>query len=186
MSEPATSKSPDRCYGILALRYDPSLPLTPKPKLSSKNTKLLLIHQNRKHAPTYWTIPKGHPKPEVDLDTLDTAIRELWEETKITISVSDIVTFPIGHPSPGEMNSHSTVEVYRTPGRYVGEEGKEVRYWVAVVGPEVEKDMEAQKGEVEKWKWCGWDEGMGLITYDEGREVLGRVRRAIDGDGLLK
>src|SRR4051794_30609596 len=94
----------DRSYGILALRYLPSLipspsTSTPVPNLpppTSKTTQLLLIFQRTiiLSDPPFWTIPKGHAEP-YDTDLQATAIRELREETGLVATSSSILSFPL-------------------------------------------------------------------------------------------
>jgi 8-oxo-dGTP pyrophosphatase MutT (NUDIX family) len=48
--------------------------------LSSDLTSTLLVHDTRS---SKWGFPKGHREPE-DVNDLQTAIRELWEETGLT------------------------------------------------------------------------------------------------------
>lgn len=66
-------------------------------------------------------------------------------------------------------------ERYTNP---IRKQGKEVVYFVAVVRGE--QEVRLQEKEVESARWVGWEEGRGLITFEECREMLGIVAKALD------
>lgn len=66
------------------------------------------------------------------------------------------------------------MEVYTNPIRKVG---KEVRYWVGVVRGE--QEVRVQVEEVGEARWVGWEEAMETVTFDEGREMLRRVKACL-------
>lgn len=163
----------DRSYGIIALRFLPSLPptATSNIKPTPKTTQLLLIKQKTclpVTNPPFWTFPKGHAEPS-DVSLQHTAIRELREETGLQVDIGDIL----------ELHEEFR-EVYTNPIRKVG---KEVRYWVALV--KGGQGLRVDENEVEEARWCRWDEAPGLITFNEGKEVLRRVGRALEESAML-
>ncbi|KAH8684761.1 NUDIX hydrolase domain-like protein, partial [Tricladium varicosporioides] len=158
----------DRSYGIIPLRFLPSvasIPTESSIKPTTQNTQVLIIKQRTIHPSfsSYWTFPKGHPEYH-DASLKHTAMRELLEETGITISLDAFVT---STSKDGEEKAVSFSEVYENPIRKVG---KEVRYWVAFV--KEEQEVRVQEKEVEEGRWCGFEEAKGLITFTEGRRIL--------------
>jgi len=83
----------DRSYGIIALRFIPELESKEKPKPTTKNTQLFLIHQKTRLGPgtEFWCLPKGHPEAE-DADEIETAIREFGEEVGVRVERGDVVS----------------------------------------------------------------------------------------------
>ncbi|KAF4637216.1 hypothetical protein G7Y89_g866 [Cudoniella acicularis] len=171
----------DRSYGIIALRLVPSSSPSPSPspsasseqaKPTTQNTQVLLIKQRTIYSslPSYWTFPKGHPEYH-DSSVKHTAIRELHEETNLTISLDDILTF---RAQPEEA-AVSFSEVYENPIRKVG---KEVRYWAALVPGE--QKVKIQEKEIEEARWCNWEEAKELITFGEGKKILRDVGVCLD------
>lgn len=181
----------DRSYGMIAMRYLPNLPLsTPPPPPTTANTELLLIHQKTiwESVPPFWCFPKGHAETG-DASTLHTAIRELEEETSLKVNLEDILRFnPVGQT--GEIEGQdakewdgSFSEKYINP---VRKNGKEVRYWVALVGKEEgEKTIKVQEKEVAGYKWCSWEEAMEKVTYDETKDKLKRVLAMFEDYGKI-
>jgi 8-oxo-dGTP pyrophosphatase MutT (NUDIX family) len=111
----------------------------------------LLIQHNAGH----WAFPKGHPEPgESDLDT---ARRELAEETGITA-----VTLLA---SPTFDESYSFADPRGTP------VDKTVRYFLGEVLPEA-ADVVLQAEEVQGSAWLNAAEARRLMTFDEGRKLL--------------
>ncbi|KAF8858040.1 hypothetical protein BDZ45DRAFT_802888 [Acephala macrosclerotiorum] len=165
----------DRSYGIIPLRLLPSLPATTKP--STTNTHLLLISQKTLPPPghppgkptrTFWCFPKGHPEA-TDVSIQHTACRELFEETGLSISPSEII-----HLYSKDGNEIQFKERYKNP---IRRKGKEVTYFPALI-PQPQ-EIKLQEKEVADAKWVTWDEAMGLITFEECREMLRVVREAL-------
>ncbi|KAK6602201.1 hypothetical protein ACHAPC_004722 [Botrytis cinerea] len=179
----------DRSFGIYTIRYLPSLTLpTPPPVPSTENTEVLLIHQKTiwESVPPFWCFPKGHAETG-DASTLHTAIRELEEETSLKVRPEDVLRFKPDEHS-GEIEGQdskdwdgSFSERYINP---VRKNGKEVRYWLALVGKEEgEKEIKLQEKEVAGYKWCSWDEAAEKVTYDETKATLRRAVAMLEGYG---
>ena len=109
--------------------------------------KVLLI----KHVLGHWDLPKGHI--ENNETEVQTAIRELKEETNVDITVN---------------------EKYRYTTAYSPEEGiwKEVIYFLA--NP-ISYELVPQEEEVQKVEWVDLDKAIDKITYDNTKDVLKQV-----------
>lgn len=170
------SRIGDRSYGIIPLRYAPGIS-SPKAKPTPENTQVLLIFQKtaRRSLPWFWCFPKGHAE-HGDASLRHTAIRELEEETGLKVELSDLLKF--------ERNGgdSSFKEVYVNPVRNVG---KEVRYWVGLV-KDGESKIKVQEREVADARWCGWEEALNLITFDEARNMLKTVERSLGKSKSVK
>jgi hypothetical protein len=84
----------DRAYGIIPIRLIPSTSYSTEfaGTISTANTQVLLIKQKSgdRSQLSYWTFPKGHAESN-DLSNIHTAIREVKEETGLTIPESGIL-----------------------------------------------------------------------------------------------
>lgn len=156
----------DRSYGIIAIRYKPGIIRTTQPTYpTATNSEVLLIHQKTIHGPSahppFWCFPKGHAEA-CDASFEETAIRELFEETGLSISGDDLI-----------LRNKSFKEVYVNPVRNVG---KVVQYFVAVLKKaDGEKELTVQEKEVAGARWCSWKEAEEIITYAECREMFAEV-----------
>jgi len=179
----------DRSYGMIAMRYLPSLALsTPPPFPTPANTEILLIQQKSPHVPPFWCFPKGHPEAD-DKSTLHTAIRELKEETSLKVKIEDVLKF-VSAGQTGEIEGQdakewdgSFSEKYINP---VKKNGKEVRFWPALVGKEEgEKEIKIQENEVAGYKWCLWEEAVEKMTYVESKNTLKRALTMFEDYGKV-
>jgi len=167
-SEPVSERS----YGIIPIRIIQTA-LSPKPtlrKISTANTQVLLIQQRpvmRSHPP-FWSFPKGHPE-HGDSSEIHTAIREVEEETGIVVKEEGILF----------KDAEGLTERYRNPVRgWV----KEVRYWVGLVEGQREPRFELQEAELVDARWLSWNDGLDLVTFEKGKELLKRVMELLDGE----
>lgn len=181
----------DRSYGIIAIRYQPGLLLsTPLPLPTTANTEILLIKQKTiwESVPPFWCFPKGHPE-DGDASLLDTAIRELEEETSLKVNLDNVLKFDSAGQT-GEIECQaakewdgSFSERYINP---VRKNGKEVRYWLALVGREEgEKEITVQEKEVAGYEWCPWEKAIEKMSYGESKELLTRVLVMFEGYGKV-
>lgn len=111
------------------------------------NDKVLLVKHNAGH----WDFPKGHV--EANETEVDTAIREVKEETNILIEVN---------------------EKYRYVIRYSPKENvlKDVIYFL---GKPLTNKIVKQEEEVSEVKYVSLDEALSLITYDNSKNLLKRL-----------
>lgn len=118
--------------------------------------KVLMIQHNQGH----WDFPKGHV--EEGETEIQTAIREVKEETNIDVSVKP--------------KHRYTVE-------YSPKEGviKEVVYFVATKNSD---ECRPQESEVQKVEWVEVNEAVDRVTFDVTRNALKRAIGDIEKQGL--
>ena len=121
--------------------------------INDKN-EVLLIHHNAGH----WDFPKGHV--EVGETEVQTAIREVKEETNIDVEVN---------------------EEYRYTTEYSPKEDvmKEVVYFLA---KNISDNKEAQLEEVSEVKWIKIEEAINKITYDTSKEILIELKKDLESN----
>ncbi len=129
----------ERSYGIIALQ-----------KSSTFWNILLIQHTSSLH----WAFPKG--RPEVGEAPLDTAIRELKEETGLNV-VKLLLNAPF-------------TEEYRFFRKGV-ETHKQVDYYLA----EVEGELEICPQEIVQASWQSFADAKHVLTYPESIRVLSTV-----------
>ena len=124
--------------------------------INDKN-EVLLIHHNAGH----WDFPKGHV--EEGETEMETAIREVKEETNIDVEVN---------------------EEYRYSTKYSPKEGviKEVIYFLA---RNISDNKQAQLEEVSEVRWVNVDEAIDKITYDSSREILMQLKNDLEKKGSI-
>lgn len=117
-----------------------------------EDEKVLLVKQTKGH----WGFPKGYV--EADETEVETAIREVKEETNIDVEV--------------EENKRYTM-------RYVTDKGnmKEIVYFVA---RKVGGEIKAQECEIDEIEWLDFRKALERIMYDNCRELF---REVIDNIG---
>jgi len=149
----------ERSYGIILLRQNPNESPALKPRIES--LQVLLVYQRtlRAERKFYWGFPKGHPEKH-DLTPKETAIRELEEETGISIDLDSIQDL-----------DEVLQTVHINP---ITQKPKVSRFWVAMLTEE--QDVKVQEEEIADHRWCGWDEGVELLTFDDLKRLLCRVR----------
>jgi tRNA nucleotidyltransferase (CCA-adding enzyme) len=177
MDNPPKLPIEDRAYGIIPLRFLTSTP---------SNTQVLIIHQitTNPNFPRYWGFPKGHAE-ESDLSPRHTAVRELLEETGLRVELGDILDLKCEGGEEGKDRSKGEDGFGDTPFRQYSVNpykniGKETRFWVGIVRGE--QEVRLQTEEVDEYKWCGWEEAMGCITFEDTRGVLRMVVRLMGED----
>lgn len=116
------------------------------------NNEVLLIHHNAGH----WDFPKGHV--EEGETEVQTAIREVKEETNIDVEVNEKYRYTIEY-SPKE------------------DVMKEVVYFLA---KNISNDKAAQLEEVSEVKWFRFEEALDKITYDTSREILIKIKKDLE------
>lgn len=102
-----------------------------------------------------WGFPKGHvEKNETEIET---AIREIKEETDIDIKIKE--------------NFRETI-------KYIPNENtiKEVVFFLGIVDHE---KLKINSNEIENFKWCTYEESLKLITYKVQRDVLEKAKKYI-------
>ena len=102
-----------------------------------------------------WGFPKGHV--EEGETEIETAIREVKEETDIDIQIKDSFRETISY-----IPNEKTI--------------KEVVFFLGIVNSE---KLEIDTEEIEDFKWCTCEEALKLITYKVQRDVLEKVSKHI-------
>lgn len=115
--------------------------------LNDKN-QVLLIHHNAGH----WGLPKGHV--EEGETEVETAIREVKEETNIDVEVNTSYRYSLSY-SPKE------------------DVMKDVIFFLA---NNTTNNIKEQIEEVQEVKWFEFDDAINIITYDNSRELLRKVK----------
>ena len=108
------------------------------------NNKVLLVKHNKGH----WGFPKGHV--EKDETEVQTAIREVKEETNIDVEVDESKRYSI---------------------KYNPEENitKEVIFFIA---KKIGGSIKPQESEINTVEWFDFEEALEVITYDNSKELL--------------
>ncbi|HLP86513.1 MAG TPA: NUDIX domain-containing protein [Candidatus Paceibacterota bacterium] len=131
------NKEKDKSFGVILVR-----------RKEGDEDKFLILHQSRGH----WGFPKGHS--EKDETPLESAIRELKEETGITdIELIDL---------PKIVDKYS----FELGGRYYD---KTVEYFFAFAKAD---DVTIQEAEIQSYKWATYEEAMQTFNYEETKKVL--------------
>jgi bis(5'-nucleosidyl)-tetraphosphatase len=161
---PDNEPTKERSYGIVPIRRIQSA----QEELSTNNTEVLLIRQKplRDAYPPFWSFPKGHAEPD-DASPVDTAARELREETGLVVGESGILF----RDTPG------LTERYRNP---VHLWVKEVKYWIGLGEGQDEKEIVVQEKELLEARWCSWTGAEELLTFEKGKEILREVMGLLD------
>ncbi len=119
---------------------------------------LLLRHRHGGH----WSFPKGHV--EGDETEIQTALREIREETGLTVSLKE--------------GFRHTVEYYPKPG---------VRKQVVYFLGEAASDAKAvrQEEEISELHWVEWSQAMEAVTFKNDRNLLNYAREYLTaGEGV--
>ena len=124
--------------------------------MNDKNEILLILH-NAGH----WDFPKGHV--EEGETEIQTAIREVKEETNIDVEVN---------------------EQYRYSTKYSPREDvvKEVIYFLA---KNISEERKAQLEEVSEVKWFSIGDAIDKITFDNSREILIQLKKDLEKKGNM-
>ena len=112
-----------------------------------EDNKVLLIQQNKGN----WGFPKGHV--EENETEMETAIREVKEETNIDVEI---------------------VDTKRYNEQYITDRGneKEVVYFLA---KKISGIIKPQETEIRNIEWCGFSDAIKKITYENTTNILKNV-----------
>jgi bis(5'-nucleosidyl)-tetraphosphatase len=132
----------DFSYGIIPIKFE------------NNQCSYLVIKHNAGH----WSFPKGHK--EGSEEDLETAIRELKEETNLDIE---------------KIISNETLEEFYH--FYLKDQliEKKVRYFIA----ETKGHLKIQDDELVDCKWASFEEALDLITFDGAKSILKQAKKLI-------
>ena len=119
--------------------------------MNEKN-EILLVHHNQGH----WGLPKGHM--EEGETEVETAIREVKEETNIDVEVNEKFRY---------------TQIYSPKENVM----KEVVFFLA---KNVSDNGAPQLEEVNEVRWFNLDDAIKTITYDNAKELLLRVKKDLE------
>lgn len=117
--------------------------------------KTLLI----KHRKGHWGFPKGHPDAHESQE--QTAQRELEEETGLRVK-HILFAKPLRERYQ-----------FQHQGKFVQ---KEVVYYIAEVAGQVSLQTE----EISDFRWVTFDEGLALMTFKEGKNLIQQTKLLLD------
>lgn len=104
-----------------------------------------------KHIKGHWSFPKGHV--EGNEQEIETALREIKEETNLDVIIDEKVRFIITY-NPKENIS------------------KDVVYFKAKT---LNDNVILQNEEVLEYKWISYEEAINLVTFDNDRTILEKI-----------
>lgn len=114
------------------------------------NDKVLIVKQNKGH----YIFPKGHM--EIGEEEIDTAIREVKEETNIDIKIDDI-------------SKRYTINYKMNNGVR-----KEVVYFIA---KPLTYDLKRQESEISEVLWVSINDVYNIISYDNMKELWINIKK---------
>ena len=115
------------------------------------NKKFLIVRHQKGH----WSFPKGHVEKE-ETET-QTALREIKEETNLTV----ILDTDFRHHTLYEPKPNIT---------------KEVIYFL---GLNPKGKVKIQPEEIKDYKWVTYKEALNIITYENDKEILKKIKEYI-------
>lgn len=123
--------------------------------------QVLLVHQISYRGDDFWIFPKGHA--EAGENQVETALRELVEETgvaKVTIETAEAFTIAYS---------------FTHEGSYIN---KTVTYWIGYC--EDQTTQISQPHEIKELRWCDMAAAESLLTHQNSREVLSKVKAFLE------
>lgn len=127
---------------------------------SDQGPRYLLVQHNAGH----WAFPKGHP--EADETPIETARRELAEETGIT--------------RVALLAGPAFDERYRFTKRSGKAVDKLVTYYLGEVDPDAAASVVVQEEEVRAYEWGDAAQTRERLTFAEGRALFDEARAYLD------
>lgn len=110
--------------------------------------KVLLVFEANRN---FWGFPKGHVNPgETEIET---AKREVMEEVGLDVYIDESKRYEMHYTIWDEIDK-TTVLFLSTPKNL---------------------EIKRQEGEIEKIKWCNFDEALEVLTYDNWKEMYKEV-----------
>ena len=114
-----------------------------------ENNKVLLVYEKNRN---FWGFPKGHM--EKGENEIETALREVKEEVGLDVEIIDKEKRYI-------LNYIIRDEIDKTT--------------VLYLAIPKNKEIMMQESEIEKVKWCDFEEASETLTFDNSKEVFKKV-----------
>ena len=114
-------------------------------KKENNELLFLLVYQNNRH----YSFPKGHV--ENDETEIETALREIKEETNLDVSIDTDFRYEITYLVESKNVYKDAVYFVATPTSF---------------------DLKNQEGEISECIWCNYEEVMNKLEYDNIKEVF--------------
>ena len=114
-----------------------------------ENNKVLLVYEKNGN---FWGFPKGHM--EKGENEIETALREVKEEVGLDVEIIDKEKRYI-------LNYIIRDEIDKTT--------------VLYLAMPKNKEIVMQESEIEKVKWCDFEEALETLTFDNSKEVFKKV-----------
>ncbi len=114
-----------------------------------ENNKVLLVYEKNRN---FWGFPKGHM--EKAENEIETALREVKEEVGLDVEIIDKEKRYI-------LNYIIRDEIDKTT--------------VLYLAIPKNKEIVMQESEIEKVKWCDFEEALETLTFDNSKEVFKKV-----------
>jgi 8-oxo-dGTP pyrophosphatase MutT (NUDIX family) len=141
-------------------KQDASFGVVPVYK-TSEGIQVLLVHQISYRGDRFWIFPKGHA--ETGESPEETALRELHEETGVTT----VSLLPEQCVNIAYSFIHENVRIDKT-----------VTYFVGMC--ESDDTEITQPQEVAELRWCTFEEASRLLTHQNSKDVLEKVKQWVE------
>lgn len=138
-------------------KTDISYGIVPVFQTTDGEWQILVIHQISYRGDNFWIFPKGHA--EENETATETALRELEEET----GIKDVTLEPSAVFSIGYSFIHEGVQIDKT-----------VEYFLGYCSDTA--TLITQPEEVKELRWCDFDTATDLLTHQNSKDVLEKVR----------
>ena len=113
-----------------------------------KNNKVLLVYEKNRN---FWGFPKGHV--ENGETEIETALREVKEEVGLDVDIDEEKRYVLNYIIRDEIDK-TTVLYLATPKN---------------------ENIIMQESEIEKFKWCEFDEALEVLTFENWKEMFKKV-----------
>lgn len=144
--------------------FDQSFGVIPYRVREDQALEFLVVHHQKGH----WAFPKGHP--EENETELETALRELKEETGLSADID--------HPN------HTFLEKYV----FTNQTGQEVSKTVTFFLGRVENNQALQllEAEVQAAEWLPLDQAQAKITFPAGKQLCQDLKNYLDANPIAR
>lgn len=138
-------------------KTDISYGIVPVIQHADGSWQVLVIHQISYRGDDFWIFPKGHA--EAGESAPEAALRELEEETGIkNVTLEPAIVFSIAYSF-----IHEGIQIEKTVEYYLG-------YCTNT------ETIITQPQEVKELRWCDFDTAMKLLTHQNSKDVLSKVK----------